>query len=361
MAYPLIILGAGASMDYLRADDHIERRDNNYSRYKSPLMNQLFDDQRFYEILGRHREMGSFASDVMNAMSRQNANFEEYLTNARDNLIKNNPAIYNQLISLIFYLSDLFSEVSLKYYYQQNHYKDLLQKIDNYCNGQACIVNFNYDLLLERSLSEHLYGGFDISKVDDYINKNVKIIKIHGACNWRYNPQTVQNKATTAVNFFSQFSEKIITNGTKDQIYPVASDISNVNFNPEYIEGLQTWTVKLPAIALPLKNKASNYVCSESHINVLKESMKKADRVLVIGWRGADTFLLNLLKEELQDKKVRATIVTINSKAEEMIKFYGEVVPQFVIDNNDVYVSGFSEFMKSDSYENFFTRNEKIF
>src|SRR3989344_7958071 len=84
--YPLIILGAGASIDYLRADDHIEDRDRNYLRYKAPLMYQLFDDRRFFEIINRYPRMKSFATDVMNAMSRSNPNFEDYLTNARDNL-----------------------------------------------------------------------------------------------------------------------------------------------------------------------------------------------------------------------------------------------------------------------------------
>lgn len=358
MAYPLIILGAGASMDYLRADDELWRRDNNFSRYKSPLMNQLFDD-RFYEILNRHPRMGSFATDVMNAMSRSNPNFEEYLTNARDNLAKTNSSIYSQLVSLIFYLADLFSEVSLKYYYPRNHFVDLFQKIDNYCSGQACIVNFNYDLLLERSYCEHLNGGFDILKVDDYINKSVKVIKIHGACNWRYNPQTVHAKQTTAFDFFSQFSEKIISNGSRsDQIYPIASDINNVNFNPEYVEGLQSWTVKLPAIALPLKDKTSSYVYNESHINILKESLKKTDRVLIIGWRGADQYLFTLLKNELGDRKINVTVVTKNSAPESIIQHFVDNVPQFRIHPKDVHQTGFSGFMKIEDYENFFKNND---
>ncbi|HCE31101.1 MAG: hypothetical protein UT54_C0061G0003 [Candidatus Daviesbacteria bacterium GW2011_GWB1_39_5] len=354
MAYPLIILGAGASMDYLRADDHIEHRNNNFSRYRSPLMNQLFDDTRFYEILDRHPMMGSFATDVMNAMGRSNPNFEAYLTDARDNLAKTNPAIYSQLVSLIFYLADLFSEISVKYYYPRNHYIDLFQKIDNYCGSQSCIVNFNYDLLLERSLCAHLNGGFDILKVDDYINKNVKVIKIHGACNWRYNPQTVHTKQTTAFDFFSNFSKELITNGTKDQIYPLASDINNVNFNPEYVEGLQSWTVKLPAISLPLKDKTSNYVCNESHINILKESIKKADRVLIIGWRGADQYLFTLLKNELGDKKINVTVVAKNSTAESVIQHFASNVPQFRINPKNVHQTGFSDFMKTEDYENFF-------
>lgn len=361
MSYPLIILGAGASMDYLRADDHIERRDNNYARYKSPLMNQLFDDTRFYEILNRHHKMGSFVTDVMNAMSRPNSNFEDYLTNARDNVAKTNPKIYTQLVSLIFYLADLFSEVSLKYYYPRNHYKDLFQKISNYCAGQACFVNFNYDLLLERSFNEHSEGEFNYANVGDYIKTGVKIIKIHGACNWRRNPQTVQTKNTTAVDFFSTFAERLIVNGSTDQIYPSAVGIENVSFNPEHSEGLGSWTVKLPALALPLKNKPSNYVCDESHIEKLKECIQKSDKVLIIGWGGADSFLLKLLNSELKDKKIHTKVVVKNSDVNSIISYYGSNVPQLIIKSDDVYQTGFSEFMKLPDCEQFFSSSKKIF
>lgn len=287
-------------------------------------------------------------------MSRPNPNFEDYLTNARDNLAKSNPTIYSQLVSLIFYLSDLFSVVSDKFYYQRNHYKDILHKIDNYCNGQACFVNFNYDLLLERSLNEHSAGKFNYSSIDSYINTGVKIIKIHGACNWRYSPQTVQSKGTTAVDFFTQFSEKLIRNTSKGQIDPSAVDITNVNFNPEYNEGLKNWTVKLPVLALPLKDKPSNYVCNEFHINALKNCITKVDRILIIGWRGIDPFLLSLLKKEIGDRRIDVVVVTKNSTPESVIKYYGGNVPQFKIQLKSVCRTGFSEFMKTDDCENFF-------
>lgn len=353
MTYPLIILGAGASMDYLRADDHIERRNNNYSMYRAPLMNQLFDDTRFYEILDRHHKLGSFATTVMNAMSRSNANFEDYLTNARDNLATNNPEILSQLVSLIFYLADLFTEISNKYYYPRNNYRDLLQSIDNYCNGQACIVNFNYDLLLEKSLTDHLGGRFDIRKVSDYVNTKVKIIKIHGACNWRYNPYTIQSKEITANDFFIPFSKDIILSSTKDHIFPLAEDLSGVNFNPEYNKSLETWTVKLPALALPLKSKPNNYVCEESHITMLKECIKRTDRILIIGWRGTDTFLFSLLKDGLEDRHVKTIVVTKNSPPESVIAYYRNNILQLEIDSKDVYQEGFSEFMKTNIYGQF--------
>lgn len=358
MAYPLIILGAGASMDYLRADDHIEHRNNDYSKYRAPLMNQLFDDTRFHEVLSRHPEINSLASDVMNAMSRSDANFEDYLTIARDNLANNNPAIYSQLLSLIFYLADLFSVISEKFYYQRNHYKDLLHKIDNYCDGQACFVNFNYDLLLERSLNEHSAGKFNYSNLDSYINSNIKIIKIHGACNWRYSPQTVQSKKTSAVKFFSNFSKDLILVSNKDQIFPIADDITNVNFNAQYNEKLNSWIVKLPALALPLKNKPSNYVCNESHVKTLKESIKKADRIIVIGWRGVDQYLLKLLKDELGDQRIPVAIITKDTTPDTIIDYYVKTVPQFNIQPKDVYPIGFSEFMKTENYEKFFTKHD---
>lgn len=354
MAYPLIILGAGASMDYLRADDYLERRNSNFSKYKSPLMNQLFDDFRFNEILNKYPKISSFATNVMNAMSKPNANFEDYLTNSRDNLALNNPAVYSQLVSLIFYLADLFSVISIKYYYTINHYKDLFQNIDNFCAGQACIVNFNYDLLLEKSLSEHLSEGFDISKLSSYIGTNIKIIKIHGACNWRYNPQLVQTKQINAIDFFTQSGKELIENPPKNQIYPQAVDIHNINFDSEYSEGLKSWTVRLPALALPLKNKTSSYVCEESHITVLNDCIEKADRVLIIGWRGTDEFLPTVIKNKLINRGIPTLVVTKNSPPESVIEYYRNKIPNLQIKRDNVYQSGFSEFMKMDDCEQFF-------
>jgi len=355
MSYPLIILGAGASMDYLKADDHIEHRDGNFSKYRSPLMNQIFDDARFYEILSRHPEIDSFVSDAMNAMSRPNANFEDYLTNLRDNIAPDNEKVYSQLLSLIFYLADLFSEISEKFYYRRNNYKNILHKIDNYFNGQACFVNFNYDLLLERSLNEHTSGTFNYSSLENYISSNIKIIKIHGACNWRYNPQTVQTKQINAKQFFSTFSKKLILETNNDQIYPYANSISSVNFNPEYNESLKCWTVKLPALALPLKNKPKNYVCNDSHIAILKVCIKKADRILIIGWRDVDKYMLNLLNTELGDRKINTSIVTKNTTPETTFKYFEVNAPQLIIKSENICQKGFSEFIKTDNYDNFFT------
>lgn len=358
MAYPLIILGAGASMDYLRADDHVEHRNNDYSKYRAPLMNQLFDDTRFHTELSRHPEIDSLTSDAMNAMSRPNPNFEDYLTNARDTLSKNNPDIFSQLVALIFYLADLFSVISEKFYYPRNHYKDILHKIDNYCEGQACFVNLNYDLLLERSLNDHSKGKFDYLKIDNFVSSNIKIIKIHGACNWRYQPQTVQTKETTAVKFFSTFSKELILGIKKDQICRKADDITNIGFKPEYSQEENYWTVKLPAIALPLKNKPDNYVCDDHHINILKENLKKTDRVLIIGWRGVDQYLLKLLKDELGDRKIPVAVVTKDTTPDTVIDYYVDNVPQLNIHPKDVYPIGFSEFMKTEDYEKFFTKHD---
>ena len=56
----------------------------------------------------------------------------------------------------------------------------LISEIKRHANSQACFVNFNYDLLLEKNI-------FNIEKmddIDDYINGRMKVIKIHGASNW---------------------------------------------------------------------------------------------------------------------------------------------------------------------------------
>jgi hypothetical protein len=55
----------------------------------------------------------------------------------------------------------------------------------------------------------------------------------------------------------------------------------------------------LPAVAIPLEKK-QEYACPASHIEVLTECMSKADKLLVIGWKGAEENFLELLSKGLK-------------------------------------------------------------
>lgn len=354
MAYPLIILGAGASYDYLEKDglpfDFLSR----FKQYRAPLVNSLFDETRFSDITGRHPDVISLASEALNTMSRADADFEGFLTKLKNELAVSNKQIYSQLVSLIFYLSDLFHVISNEYYFRTNHYKDLLQKIDHYCNSEACFVNFNYDLLLERALEEHPRASFSWKSIDSYISNQVQVIKIHGACNWRYNPRVIssKNEFASAESYFINNAEITINKGGEAEIFPFCKELSENSYSPEFNEGLNNWTISLPALALPLKEKG-NYICPDSHIKSLEQALSSVDRVIIIGWSAGDSFLIELLNKALSDRKLPIAVVGGKSTKDKVLPRLGESLAKKV---EFIGQDGFSDFMRSGKCEEFLSK-----
>ena len=65
MSYPLIIVGAGASHDYLNLTNLPSGFLHGiHAKWQSPLMNNLFDNTRFDDVIGRHGGIGSLVSEI---------------------------------------------------------------------------------------------------------------------------------------------------------------------------------------------------------------------------------------------------------------------------------------------------------
>jgi hypothetical protein len=86
-----------------------------------------------------------------------------------------------------------------------------------------------------------------------------------------------------------------------------------------------------------------------------------------IGWRGTDDFIINKLKEKLGNKKL-TTFVIANKpnthgsdeikKVKEEIKQQYSGVPQLVIQDENIFLKGFSNFIKNHSnYSRLFEKN----
>jgi hypothetical protein len=55
----------------------------------------------------------------------------------------------------------------------------------------------------------------------------------------------------------------------------------------------------LPAIAIPLERK-TGYWCPANHVQTLEDCVSKTDRLLVIGWKGAEEDFVKLLGQALK-------------------------------------------------------------
>lgn len=342
MGYPLIILGAGASFDCQDnstfGDAHI------LNDWHPPLTNSIFDTKRFYDILKRYQpQVTNLASYINNRLKGGKLTFEEILTDLRKNKTNSNSDLIQQLVALRFYLADLFYAISDKYYRMVNNYQTLIQLI-NGSGRQACIVNFNYDLLFEKAFFQSMPKS-----VNNYIKDEIKIIKLHGACNWFYDRKINGWEPKSSYEFAMVGAQYIL--GNEEAIYPIiikdvenSHDLPSVNNNDP-----TTKNTYLPAIALPLESKVS-YVCPDDHVDALKQCIAKADRIVMIGWKAGDPYLVDLLNSELKENALPIAIACgANSKDTILEKLGTSLNKQVKI----IDEGGFSSFLNSDRCEEF--------
>jgi hypothetical protein len=142
--------------------------------------------------------------------------------------------------------------------------------------GPITLVTFNYDRLLDESLS---HFGVAIRNMDDYIIHNeVKLFKLHGSINWgrEIDSLTVADIKRAHPNEISHY---------------VIDESPNFKISNNYVfeDGQSPFVVKngvpvYPALAIPIETKQT-FECPDTHIDKLRQIMKSTERVLIIGWR----------------------------------------------------------------------------
>jgi len=340
MKYPLIILGAGASYDLLDENDHDDPVIKmNLRQWKPPLTNDLFEGARFGSLRSKYNEMSDVVSLVRGYVN-DGEGFEQALNKIKK-MTENDEGLFNSLMSLKFYLSDLFDTISKEYYMPENNYKTLILRI-NQLESRALIVNFNYDLLLENCLG--MGTTADLSK---YVKDDIKVIKIHGACNWYYSRRVNSgNKKTSSYELsVLQSQEHIETDYTEKDELIIKNDVTD----PRTL-GTTNWSdvgtaiSYRPALALPLFNKDS-YVCPDEHIKLLKKELQRVDCVISIGWKFADQFMIDLLVSETKKRDLPIKIIS-GTNAEAI----NESLPESLKKNvATAHSFGFSDFINKDN------------
>lgn len=355
MAYPLIIFGAGASFDSLKTLRHVGADRNELDTWCPPLTRDIFDVSRFSKIIEKYEDIKPLASTIINIAEEDSTfDFETYLTEQETQFPNK---CYPQIIALRYYLAELLSKVSFHFYRHTNNHRHLLDQIEKRV-GKAIVVNFNYDTLFEKNIRNIANSR----EIDSYITGDIKVIKIHGAHNWLFNPQSDFTKSSAYDYFVSSGQTLHREYNQKDKVHPVTIkdfDYPNEDFNLErYREHKEngypggTWLYYLPAVAIPIASKA-DFVCPSSHIKALTDALTDIDRILVIGWRAQDEHLLKLLKDHLKPK-IKLTIVSSSEANAQKFSQNFKDIQQ--IDPKDVTISkseGYTRYMIHREFENF--------
>ncbi len=292
----LIIIGAGASFDCW--PQHVAKPVN-YDNWRLPLANQLFSPFHHQDVLLDAYNLMGLASPLRSKSVSQGDKFDVETELARINEIANQRSDSNTLQNLFktrFYLQELIKTLTNKTL-EQTHshtvYVDLLTKLKDWIeelpeSRYIDIVVFNYDNLIEKAMNTVYSFDWHLKNENGqlsayYSGKNLRIYKPHGSINW--GREVLKNETFFSYNnaeeAFNEFRQLEMAHGFQYVDPSIFIHSSSKTF--------------IPAIAVPFKEKTNFDECPQEMQVKMLEAINNADRMLTIGWKGADKHFTKLL------------------------------------------------------------------
>jgi SIR2-like domain len=287
-----IIFGAGASYD--SSTSHPPTSEGRFGAHdpnRLPLADELFAErQLFAEVASHFPRLLSILSELRHR--RHGVSVEQQLESIQAEA-SDHPDATKQLHAVRYYLQWAIWECQRRWTAQTTrgvtNYGTLLNQIERHRKDEkVCLVTFNYDTLLEDAFRS-IYKRFD--SIDSYISGNdYSVFKLHGSVNWVHDlisdlridsdNVTMANKAVEAQGW-----------DIGGQFYMAPESPLPISFMPVPGKGYQ---VVVPAIAIPVQKK-NRYECPLSHVQVLTDLISQTDKLVIIGWRGAEENFNGLL------------------------------------------------------------------
>jgi len=283
----LVVLRAGASYDSVAAHPAPPSLEAEYPRL--PLADQLF------ALRDEFRKASAIYAEVQTVLPRlppraSGSNVEEVLA-ALASEVERLPERKKQLLALRFYITRVIRDSENKWC-DRNHgelnHATLFDLLDLYRGTEeVCVVTFNYDTLVERTLPKRLGPRPDFGALTDGRN-GYRLFKLHGSITWNRILAPGIQEGRDPHDLLARYAQIQIT----DKFRMVESQ------RPEavFIDGLHF----IPAIAVPVANKAE-FECPAGHVEVLNELLPSTSRLIVIGWRAGEEHFLNLLKNRVKE------------------------------------------------------------
>ncbi|HEY5123414.1 MAG TPA: hypothetical protein VIK14_06730 [Ignavibacteria bacterium] len=311
----LVILGAGASYDsvYQQYDETLT------SKWKPPLGNDIFSIRRnFNDVLKKYPGAIALRSEIM-----AYPDIESYFQNKWD-FIQNNFDVLSlmRLINIQYYLSDLFTQISVNYSSSGLSNIDvMITMAHEYAvrkKEDVIFITFNYDTLIESAFQRVLSKS--ILKIDDYIKGNIKLYKCHGSCNWfkTFNGNRIgYHKDISSKPIYQHIWEHRFhlwdinsSLGSNIELYE-----NDLDFVAEDSKSGDTYRLALfPQLLIPMRTK-DEFVLPENHKNSLGKSLNDVTDILIIGWKGTETHFNKFLSDRLSNRRVAITVVNAGDKS----------------------------------------------
>jgi hypothetical protein len=272
----MVIFGAGASYD--SAPDQAVRR--------PPLAAELTEypsvaatypaSRAVIDYLDRAAENGSTSLEAGLAA------FSELAEQSTDRMM--------QLTAFRFYLCEVIQNAT-RAWLGATHGRTYYLALFNYLlewqersKEPIRIVTFNYDTLIEDALGS-LFTGWRFDSIASYVSRrDWTLMKLHGSITWSRVGGSAAEPGGPNVDRAIAAANQL---ASPDLEFAVASALDMPSLDNR---------VYFPALAVPMANKTS-FECPPLHIDALKSCFPEVNRVLICGWRAAESHVINILSQ----------------------------------------------------------------
>lgn len=299
----LVILGAGASNDYVPAGSTATD-----PAFRPPLTEGLVADSEPNRrvLAGIPMRAASPVVGDLRRLLRRSDDLEEIL----DGIVKVEGETSRPLVALRFYLQALLgraSESGVTEIGAVTNHAILVRRLEQWRAAQdpgspILYVTFNYDTLIEQALASQ----FEWAKpntgpgLTDYISHDeFRLIKLHGSVSWghvtnevpEWSPARTATVAHAMDVVTAARAAVLRSAGRRELTVDTASYEPMRSFGSDWRDWVATVDggerYLLPALAVPLKEKAI-YLCPQSHQDHLQRLLPEVDRIISIGWKAGE-------------------------------------------------------------------------
>ena len=184
-----------------------------------------------------------------------------------------------------YYLRQLMTECSREWPTQFHGVTNngfLLDLIERTSPREVLLVTLNYDTLIEQAL--HCVFAWTSTSFGSYVDGRYKLVKLHGSVDWGRVVNLPWDPATDPEQAVIDRAAEVLDAVTDHFVLSADSCGSNGQ-------------LIMPALAIPL-HASGSFECPAEHHLLLRASLREVDRVLAIGWRGAEARLTLLLADQ---------------------------------------------------------------
>jgi len=293
-----VIVGAGASKDCVAEGSIAEFNTD----WRPPLTAELFEPRTpFNRILNKYSKANAI-SEIIRTRIRNKENLEDIL---KDLMSSGNLQVTKQVWAVTFYLQELLWTVSENFVISGGtKYDTLIQRLLTSKVEQILFFTLNYDLFLDRAISN--FDDVRFLSMDDYCpaTKKWSLIKAHGSVNWgRQLLNGLSNRQEPDLLLGSLQSEPNLS--TEVEVLRVRlSDVQN------YQRSIDNKPL-FPALALPATGE-KDFVCPKQHLEKTEKFLADCKNFLFVGFSGLDPHILELFAKS---SAIERLVIVNGSKA----------------------------------------------